>query len=163
MSKDETTIDPAIERAKRALEVLSAGRSDCDLETLSGRRNVVLVVRDALEVERLQKIESAAKLLVNHIYEFDGHPAYSPVSTKCIQSVDKQALGTTAQGKSQGLCETTLTERFRYDDCTCETYPGNLGPCATFEEGADPDRCVYCDHVVECHAAVQWLQEPING
>lgn len=57
-------------------------------------------------------------------------------------------------GEPQGRCETTLTERFAYPDCTCGTYPDNLGPCKTFEAGGDPDRCVYCDHVVECHAAI---------
>jgi RNA ligase (TIGR02306 family) len=36
-------------------------------------------------------------------------------------------------------------------DCRCGTYAGNLGPCQTFLLGADPGRCVYCDHTVECH------------
>ena len=52
---------------------------------------------------------------------------------------------------SQGRCKTTLTERFEYPECRCGTYEGNLGPCKTFEEGAEIGRCVYCDHKIECH------------
>jgi hypothetical protein len=51
---------------------------------------------------------------------------------------------------SQGPCETTLTERFANPNCRCLTYEGNLGPCKTFEAGAN-DRCVYCDHDKGCH------------
>lgn len=53
---------------------------------------------------------------------------------------------------SQGLCETTLTERFKFDGCRCDVtaYPENLGPCKTFEEGAS-GRCVYCEHSLVCH------------
>jgi len=53
-------------------------------------------------------------------------------------------------GDSQGLCETTMTERFEVA-CQCGTYEGNLGACKTFLAGADPARCVYCDHKAECH------------
>ena len=53
--------------------------------------------------------------------------------------------------KSQGPCDTTLTERFEHKACRCGTYPGNLGPCATYVEGAQPGRCVYCDHANQCH------------
>jgi hypothetical protein len=56
--------------------------------------------------------------------------------------------------ESQGICETTLTERFALPECGCGTYPENLGPCKTFEPGANPERCVYCDHKIECHRAV---------
>jgi hypothetical protein len=51
---------------------------------------------------------------------------------------------------SQGLCETTNTERFVNPFCQCSTYAGNLGPCKSFEEGRN-GRCVYCDHTHECH------------
>ncbi len=54
---------------------------------------------------------------------------------------------------SQGRCETTLTERFKVDDCVCNTYPDNLGPCETYETGASGN-CVYCDHEEECHNKV---------
>lgn len=50
----------------------------------------------------------------------------------------------------QGRCEMTLTERFANPDCRCPTYDGNLGPCRTFEAGAN-GRCVYCDHETICH------------
>ena len=53
--------------------------------------------------------------------------------------------------QSQGLCETTLTERFANPECTCATYESNLGPCKIFEAGAN-GRCVYCDHEKECHS-----------
>lgn len=48
-------------------------------------------------------------------------------------------------------CETTGTPRL---PCAmhCGTYPGNLGPCETFEEGSN-GRCVYCDHGKQCHRA----------
>ena len=57
-----------------------------------------------------------------------------------------------AEGKAQGRRETTLTERFENSDCRCDTYYGNLGPCETFLEGVN-GRCVYCDHLLECHHA----------
>ena len=55
---------------------------------------------------------------------------------------------------SQGRCETTLTERFRFDGCKCGTYEGNLGPCLTWCQGGASNRCVYCDHNIECHCAI---------
>lgn len=59
-----------------------------------------------------------------------------------------------AHSTSQGRCETTLTERFRFDECVCGTYPGNLGPCRTFlpnEYGS----CSYCAHRLGCHTAIE--------
>lgn len=53
--------------------------------------------------------------------------------------------------KSQGRCETTLTERFDVGGCKCDTYAGNLGPCLTWSRSRAADRCVYCDHSLECH------------
>ena len=47
-------------------------------------------------------------------------------------------------------CDTTLTERFDNSDCTCDTYPGNLGPCKKFSVGVMGD-CVFCDHERPCH------------
>lgn len=55
-----------------------------------------------------------------------------------------------AQPRSQGLCETTLTERFDVDGCRCVTYEGNLGPCLTWCDNGR-GACVYCDHGLECH------------
>jgi hypothetical protein len=54
---------------------------------------------------------------------------------------------------SQGPCETTLTERFKFSGCQCGTYEGNLGPCKSWEEGSN-SRCVYCDHTLKCHNAL---------
>lgn len=54
---------------------------------------------------------------------------------------------------SQGLCDTTQTERFVPVACKCPTYPSNLGPCATFEVQSNA-RCVYCDHLADCHQPV---------
>jgi hypothetical protein len=59
-----------------------------------------------------------------------------------------------AIGDSQGLCETTSTERFFNPWCSCPTYPGNLGPCKTWEMGGN-GRCVYCDHEVACHSQLR--------
>lgn len=61
--------------------------------------------------------------------------------------------GRPAASTSQGLCETTLTERFAFDDCVCGTYPENMGPCRTFLPGLD-GRCAYCDHRLGCHSAI---------
>ena len=55
---------------------------------------------------------------------------------------------------SSPACETTLTERFAVEDCTCDTYPENEGPCAKFEKGASGN-CVYCEHDEECHGKVK--------
>lgn len=51
---------------------------------------------------------------------------------------------------SQGLCETTQTERYYNPACKCATYEDNLGPCNEFEQGSN-GRCVYCDHEKGCH------------
>lgn len=53
---------------------------------------------------------------------------------------------------SQGLCDTTMTERFENPDCECDTYLDNLGPCAAHEEGSEGGMCVYCDHRIACQA-----------
>ena len=53
-------------------------------------------------------------------------------------------------GSSQGYCGTTLTERFYNPLCECDTYPGNLGPCKSYEQDKN-GRCVYCDHTRDCH------------
>ena len=50
-------------------------------------------------------------------------------------------------------CETTLTERFEVENCECDTYPDNLGPCATYLVGIN-ENCVYCDHNEKCHEQV---------
>jgi len=71
--------------------------------------------------------------------------------------IPKRGAAPTAAGseepKSQGLCDTTMTERFENKDCVCNTYPGNLGPCSKFEDGSNA-RCVFCDHELSCHLAV---------
>lgn len=53
-------------------------------------------------------------------------------------------------GDWQGFCETTMTPRYEQTRCECPTYPGNLGPCRTWEQGGN-GRCVYCDHEEICH------------
>lgn len=63
-------------------------------------------------------------------------------------------------GAPQGLCDTTLTERFANPDCRCDTYAGNLGPCKTFEMGQG-GRCVYCDHEAACHPSPAVAAEPV--
>lgn len=66
---------------------------------------------------------------------------------------DAVAEAALAQGSALPLCETTQTPRL---PCAlrCGTYAGNLGPCETWEEGAN-ERCVYCDHGKQCHEAAQ--------
>lgn len=60
---------------------------------------------------------------------------------------------------SQGLCDTTQTERFIPINCKCTTYPNNLGPCATFEIQLN-GKCVYCDHLLECHEIIKEEKDP---
>ena len=55
---------------------------------------------------------------------------------------------------SQGRCDVTETLRFEPENCKCPTYPGNLGPCAKHELGAN-GRCVYCDHNLDCKPKVE--------
>jgi hypothetical protein len=50
-------------------------------------------------------------------------------------------------------CETTMTRRFACE-CACQTYPGNQGVCATFQEGSN-GRCVYCDHERGCQVELE--------
>lgn len=50
----------------------------------------------------------------------------------------------------QGLCDTTGTPRFKID-CKCNTYKENLGSCLNFLAGINLERCVYCEHKIECH------------
>ena len=63
---------------------------------------------------------------------------------------------------SQGLCATTLTERFANPTCRCDTYSGNLGPCATFEEGTRVGYCVYCNHEQGCHDEIGLIRGPVK-
>jgi hypothetical protein len=67
------------------------------------------------------------------------------MGTRLIEGSD-----TPAPREPLPLCETTNTPRL---PCAlrCGTYPGNLGPCETWEEGGN-GRCVYCDHGKQCHA-----------
>lgn len=79
-------------------------------------------------------IDNAAASIERHVYAQGADPWPRP------------------EYQSQGLCETTSTERFANSRCVCATYPGNLGPCAGFEAGSN-GRCVYCDHENGCHAS----------
>lgn len=62
-------------------------------------------------------------------------------------------------GQSQGLCDTTQTERFAFRGCKCGTYAGNLGPCKSYEAGGSGN-CVYCEHSLVCHEAVIAMPQP---
>lgn len=58
-------------------------------------------------------------------------------------------------------CETTQTLRYPVK-CACGSVESGIGPCASWLTGANPERCVYCDHVEECHHAVaRWLEEKL--
>ena len=58
------------------------------------------------------------------------------------------------------LCETTMTPRLLFSlifyrvGSGCAAYPGNLGPCESFEEGMN-GRCVYCGHSILCHPSTR--------
>jgi hypothetical protein len=102
---------------------------------------------------RRQTIEKCIKIVALEMYP-------DPVTTedfyhnrKCQTAIDGlNAVLDAIRAAAQGLCETTLTERFVNPDCRCNTYAGNLGPCKTFEVGQS-GRCVYCDHEASCHLA----------
>lgn len=53
------------------------------------------------------------------------------------------------KGEGEARCDTTQTVRLDLP-CSCDTYAGNLGPCAAFEAGGN-GRCVHCDHARRCH------------
>lgn len=57
--------------------------------------------------------------------------------------------------RSAGVCDTTNTWRHAVIDCTCDTYPGNLGPCCKFLTSSRHGMCVFCDHDFACHEKVQ--------
>lgn len=82
----------------------------------------------------------------------------APELVDALGPTEQSAPAAASVGTPQGRCETTLTERFAYPDCKCGTYPGNLGPCKTFEQGAEPGFCVYCMHKIECHDAIKTLR-----
>lgn len=52
------------------------------------------------------------------------------------------------------LCDTMMTMRHPVNNCSCDTYEGNLGPCLTWEPGANGN-CAYCDHNWSCHKLVK--------
>lgn len=58
-------------------------------------------------------------------------------------------------------CETTLTMRYPVA-CQCGSIGSGIGPCVHWEPGANPERCVYCDHIQACHhKAAAWLEESV--
>ena len=70
---------------------------------------------------------------------------------KIIRSAIEEAVGVvrSAVEEAVGVCETTSTPR-KACALDCGTYVGNLGPCGTWEKGAN-GRCAYCDHGEDCH------------
>lgn len=101
-----------------------------------------------LAVRTRRGLEPVADLLWPNCEPFDWATAKAATEAQVASS---PVLG---GAKSQGLCETTMTERFAFAGCRCKTYEGNLGPCKTFLEGAY-HRCVYCDHGLECHKVIE--------
>lgn len=83
----------------------------------------------------------------------------TPAPSPGMDALDRVGLTNERAGSSQGRCETTLTERFHNPACKCKTYPGNLGPCKTFDAAAHC-RCVYCDHTLECHQSLAGIIAP---
>lgn len=61
------------------------------------------------------------------------------------------ALGEGPLSRKAGLCDTTMTERVAVSNCTCKTYPDNLGPCLSFSPDGKDGKCPYCDHLEACH------------
>lgn len=121
-----------------------------------------------LEAERYTKsaadLHSGDDCTVHHISEFftpddasnrkDDRTAVVDAFNRWEPPTQPRPSPDTSGGAgSQGLCETTLTERFENPNCKCKTYIGNLGPCRDFLAGSE-GRCVYCDHERSCHDAV---------
>src|SRR6266851_3316472 len=96
-----------------------------------------LLRRSSLHV-RGSKVESKRS-------QVEGRAGFS----RCI-ATDANPQSPKFSGEFQGLCETTLTERFTNPNCCCPTYSNNLGPCKSYEQGGN-GRCVYCDHEEVCH------------
>ncbi len=82
--------------------------------------------------------------------------AWAELAKKDLDKAEKvlaPPTGEEGKFKSQGLCDTTMTERFDAP-CSCDTYEGNLGPCATFKEGGKTGYCCYCAHAKGCHEMI---------
>jgi hypothetical protein len=92
-----------------------------------------------------------------------GTPAKSGISkffgTWPGDETDEQLLGALSEIRKPvadgggTLCDTTMTHRAPRTACHCDTYPDNLGPCATFQGSMKEDYCAYCDHNSACHRA----------
>jgi hypothetical protein len=99
-------------------------------------------------------VDREEKYLLEH---FDADCGIMPGDVEGSFHRIREAFASRAQQTptpSQGPCETTLTRRFQNAMCRCVTYADNLGPCKTFEEGAEAGHCVYCDHGQECHESL---------
>lgn len=111
------------------------------------------VARDAQRNEALEGIAKAVTELHKDYGEMINKVTdRSSAKVNLIEAMDrfKRIDRNMIRGESQGLCDTTQTERFYMPGCRCETYKDNLGPCRTFEKG-DSGRCAFCDHELNCH------------
>lgn len=121
-------------------EIMTAAEN---AQTANEARVAELLAANNAEVERRRAAEAA---LTAKKHDADCH---------CLRC---SFLGPRA---TQGLCETTLTERHEFSECVCGTYQDNLGPCRTYLPGPRrlgsslPPRCVYCDHKLQCHTAIE--------
>lgn len=129
-----------------------ADRSNSERRKRTLRYRAVHMQRAIAEIGHKQdQLESIKQLCHTHFDGSDAESAFRTINAIYQHAVDLAEPRTeTTKGKSQGQCETTLTERFFNPDCRCNTYERNLGPCKTFDPGAN-GMCVYCDHSKTCH------------
>jgi len=133
--------------------VSKSGDKQWDTDTHEMARNIALYVSDAhkrgeFPAGDARKLHYFMCAALTTPFPFK---LAAPVPVERTQ--DEPTAAESEEPKSQGLCDTTMTERFENKDCVCPTYPANLGPCAKFEEGGNA-RCVFCDHELSCHLAV---------
>lgn len=146
----------ASERLERENEELGKGQIElaselCRYQTIWKEQRIRAETAEA-------QLAEARKALRWWVKEYgsnfnSGYMYSSGKPCKCMLCTAKAILRP-EPGKSQGQCDTTMTERFYNPNCKCPTYPGNLGPCKSFEVGGN-GRCPYCDHEKECHDAIE--------
>lgn len=109
--------------------------------------------------EIVRDLDELAELEQEQLRKFRGdRPAELGVAPRIARGRIKDLVSRDLSPPSQGLCDTTQTERFDIGRCTCRTYADNLGPCMVFVAGDAAARCVYCDHVRDCHERLQRLR-----
>jgi len=114
-------------------------------------------IEDVFQRPFLARVRNTLDKLRNYRFSGSSAPTKMPDDPKILAGL----LRVMAKGSTYPLAPSyrKLTERAadqleQLADLTERAKDNRLGPCKTFLPGADSSRCVYCDHMVECHHAV---------